>query len=149
MQIQSDGKGGFIVTEDTGQVSLVPNDPRNRTYQEVQILIANGATVLPADGPSRIKAEAQRRIINLTTPPPGDQTYWREKQANMIGQYSEIVRDAVVAGGFGNLPSGTLATKAALEGFWDKVKAVRAYSNQLEAAYAADPTTDIYAGWPY
>lgn len=91
-----------------------------------------------------IKEEAQRRIIELT----GGGIYWREKQLNMLALFSEITRDAVEAGGFQNLSSEKLAQKAALEEFWTTVKALRAYSNDLEISVLACNEPKIYDGWP-
>ena len=53
--------GGFIID---GQIS-VPNDPRNRHYQEVQVWLKNN-TPKPAEQPAPIKPLVNRPYIPTT-----------------------------------------------------------------------------------
>lgn len=153
---------GYIRTADDGTVSHVPLADGNRDYAEIQAWIAAGNTVIPADPEpdttaDQIKAEAQKRIIALT----GGGQYWREKQANFIARASEINRREFLNDKDpANNPALTAQEQAELSAilaFWDKVKAIRAHSNGLEADHAEGEVVDITAGtspvhpsgWPY
>lgn len=87
------------------------------------------------------KAEAASRINTLAPD---------FKQRNMIARGVELT-DVVVGGG--SLTAPEVAEKAALQGAWDYVKAVRAASDTIEAEILAstDPASiDVagHAAWP-
>lgn len=93
---------------------------------------------------AEVRAAAQRRICGMLGYAPEDIAGWAAKEINMVARGSELVR----AEGLGTITNAEAAELAQLNGFFAKVKLVRAHSNELGAAIAAGETPDIEAGWP-
>lgn len=87
-----------------------------------------------------IKAEAQRRIVALT----GGGEYWREKQSNMTALGTRLARKE----SRGTITPEELTALNGLEAFFDKVNAIRAHSNTLEAAFIGGANINLATGWP-
>lgn len=97
--------------------------------------------------PAAIDAEAQRRIILITGGKPeaiGTIPSWVIRQINLQAAHQELLTQAVT------LSSEAQPVSDALVAMWAKVKAVRAYSNELKARAAGGETFDVLTQpWPY
>lgn len=83
-----------------------------------------------------VKAEAGRIIVEAVPE-------W--KQRNLIARATEL--NEILATG-GSLDAGQQSELDAIKACWAEIKAVRNYSDTLEADVLADNNPDILAGWP-
>ena len=67
------------------------------------------------------------------------------KQRNMIARSLELEREDRTNG---PLSAAEQAELDAMTAIWDRIKAIRAHSDTLEADIDTDINTDINAGWP-
>lgn len=88
------------------------------------------------DSVKAIKAEAQRRIYAICPA-------W--KQINLTARSAELLRIKIDAGRWSD---SEIAEAAQIDSVWEKAKAIRAYSNTLEAAILSGQVRDIAMGWP-
>lgn len=100
-----------------------------------------------ASAGDRIRAEAQRRIVLAVGGDPADRANppgWLIRQTNLQAAFSELLtleRERA-------LTAEEQAQKRALLALWGRIKAIRAYSNELEARASQDASVDIQLGWP-
>lgn len=98
--------------------------------------LANPRTYSSLATPLEIKAEAQRRILAIAPA-------WR--QSNMIARVLEMVRDN--GANVSAWPIELQQENAAYQAVWDRIKAIRAFSDELEAA--SPLLVEMAAGdWP-
>ena len=109
----------YRIQKPDGQViSIVPRG--SPSSENVEEDISNVAPVLAT--PIQIKNEAQRRILEIAPA-------W--KQSNMIARVLEIVRDH--GSSVGTWPEELQVENATYQAIWERIKAIRAFSDQLEA----------------
>jgi hypothetical protein len=93
----------------------------------------------------KVNSEALRRIVGLLGYTPEQQTSWLTKEVNMTARSAELLRKQIRD----VISPEEIAELDAMESFFEKVKAIRAYSNQLSEQIQAGASPDIYTGWPY
>lgn len=103
------------------------------------------AEVEGVEAAGKIRAEAQRRIVALLGHTPDQIGEWAPKQINMTAKGARLARKEFL----GTITAEEAALLVQLEGFFDRVEAIRAFSNTLEAQWAGGQRPDIYTGWPY
>ena len=128
--------GHYKATID-GVEMTVPEAPGNRHYQMIQEAIEAGETITVEERVitvQEVKAEAQRRIYEILPD-------W--KQRNLTARAAELALK-----GAGSWTPDEQAEVAAGQALWDKIKAVRAASDVIEAMdpIPLDYTDDSY--WP-
>jgi hypothetical protein len=100
----------------------------------------NGSQAFREMVATRIRLKAQSYIVGIV----GGGDGWMVRQINILARSAELERKDRQEG----LTEAEVAELAAFQGLWVKVKAIRVYSNQLEAAFLAGQTVDISTGWP-
>lgn len=91
-----------------------------------------------------IRAEAQRRIVDLLGVEFHRPLQWLPKQINLSAKALRCVRKEAK----GTATPEEIAFLDGLEVFFDKVEAIRTHSNSLESQWANGQTPDINQGWP-
>lgn len=114
---------------------LLPAGCVEITDDEAAALLA--VVLTPEQMIAEVKAEAQRRIYAIVPA-------W--KQANLTARTAELLRIRLDAGSW---TAQETAEINAINAIWDKAKALRAYSDTLEASILAGGSPDIMASWPF
>jgi hypothetical protein len=145
--IHADAPDGFVVFDDTELETHISNHrPAYEAWRALQ-----DAAQLAIEAPARIRSEAERRIYALMGMPDvneSDDSFRRrmdKKQSNMNARSSEILLAIIQQAA----TDADLVELGAMRSFFEKVKAIRAFSNNLEAAWASGERPDMYAGWPH
>lgn len=129
--------GGYLVTEESGFKTSVPNNPELTQYQEIQKWIQDGGVIQPEFSASeiknslieKIKIEAKKRIVSV---------YPEYKQRNINGAVSFIQNKELLAlkAGSGNYAptADEMTSLRAAKTCKDFIDGVRTKSNQLEVS---------------
>ena len=126
VEISDDGSGSGPIITRWDDLSVQP------TQVELE------ATILPikrAQTIVRIKALAGEKILAR---------YPLTKQLNMVALASDLQHRRIV----GSFTQTDEVIEAALQVAWVWIKAIRAYSDELEAKAMVNPDMDITLGWP-